>query len=197
MPSPISVVLKDLLMEKKLSHEQWLNIVESRRAVIARCLDMFTLQTLEQLACLSSGNGSCHELRRDNPTIIDESGTLAGRRQGIFAGTPFARTASENTCRTFGLSRRNDWLLIEIEFSKQPDFFPVLGDYEKAVSVRVTKSDLPTILSQVDIIPWDVLEFFRVVVNGWVQARKSSYETICKIAEHIDKEDAMLSLVSG
>jgi hypothetical protein len=190
MPSPINVVLKDLLKGEKLSHEQMIGIVQSRAEIVARCFDTFVLQTLEQLACLDSGNGLCHDLRKDNPTITDESGMLANRRQGIFAGTPLARKAATgDVYKTFGFSRSKEWLFIEINFCLEAN------GYEKATFVKVVKSDLPTLLFETGIDPQSIFMLFRIVIDNWVVTRKHSYESICKIAQGIDIDDCMLLLI--
>lgn len=192
MPSPIQAVLREFLEKEKLSHEQMIGIVQNRAELVARCFDTFMPQTLGQLSCLDLGHGmgTCHGLHKDCPTVIDTTGRFSLRTQGVFAGTPFSRKAATgDVYKTYGFSRSKEWLLIEINFCREAN------RYEKAVSVKVSESDLPTLLSKADIDPWDILMLFRTVINGWVDTRKRSYENICQIAQGIIVEDCMLSLI--
>lgn len=201
MPS-IHAILKELVAGRELSYEQTIDILEHRRAAIARCLDTFTAQTLGQLTCLDSGNGFCHEVARDSPDVTDEPFSL--KTQGVFAGTPFARRKFTdidghleiNVYTTFGVARSGEWLLIEIEFAND-----VIGQqlfsnktYERALSVHVSKSDVLTILETMELSPLHLWAFFKMIVEDWVSARKRLYENALKVTEYMREEDALFSL---
>lgn len=191
---PASAILKKLLKGKKLTQEQQLQVLEYRREILVRCMKTFSQKTLGQLACLNSGDGFYHELYKDKPRVISLDNKLSLDTRGFYAGNLFSREKGDQRL-AFGIDQES-WLLVKINCSnnEREPIWP--HNYEKATSVQIIRTNLTTILKEMEIDEQLVWTYFQIITDEWVQHRKVLYDEALRVAEGMKEESAVLSLIT-
>lgn len=192
--TPASAVLKELLEDKKLTKEQQMRVLEDRREILVRCMKSFSQKTLGQLACLDSGDGFYHELYKDKPRVISTDDDFSLETRGLYAGNLFSRRKGRKRL-AFGIDH-GSWLLVKINYSirERERIWP--NENERAISVQVIRTDLPTILEEMKIDPMLIWSYFRIVTDEWVSHRRNLYDQACKVAGAMEKENAILCYIT-
>lgn len=146
-----------LLRNTPLGSEEWRILIESRRGLLKDYLDRFTLQRLEEVECLRQESHH-HSIGNDSPKVEADPGfNLAS--QGIFVETystyhrresPSVRVGVTQTTTTggivhlWGLSRKAEWLIIEVRFTREPGYKD--RGYDRATMVTIKAATLDEIL---------------------------------------------------
>lgn len=192
--APVSAVLKELLEDKKLTNEQLISVLENRREILVRCMKTFSQKTLGQLACLDSGDGSCHELYKDNPRVISLDNKFRLDTRGLYAGNLFSRRKGGQLL-AFGIDQES-WLLVKIKYSDEGLNRVWPNKQERATSVQVIRAELPTILQEMEIDALLVWSYFQIITDEWVSLRKALYERALLVSEGMKRENAILCLIA-
>jgi len=203
MTSPIFIneIIKNHLI-KTLGADEMMVILEYQRSIITKRFLQFSLEKLWEIKCLETNDSFRHNILRDRPTVIADSG-LSLETEGIFAGKPFANRFDTFTgsleypkvysYKTFGLNRAGEWLLIEIEFQRINCISNTV--YEKACVVRISRSNLQTILGETQIKLSLIFSYFQMEINHWVNLHKRLYEEALKISNEVKDTNILLSLL--
>ncbi len=188
-------VLSILVPHQPITFEEWLLLIEARRAEIAPYLDTFTLPPIGTSIKLRSEVSQTHDLHVDGPEMVG----LTRSSQGLFrsqdwkdverrVGTGYAPdrhsghvACPDGTLKAWGLLRENKWVLVTVDFVGEPGYRD--RGYERAVHVEVREVDINTLLRETKVGPrviWDELEN---LVLTWLQQAKSRYENLQHLAE--------------
>lgn len=189
-----SSLLKNLLGRKKISTKQLLQVIEHRRDILVMNMKKFSQKTLGQLACLDSGDGFYHELHKDNPQVISLDSKFSLDTRGLYADNLFSREKSGQRL-AFGIDEES-WLLVEISYSKRERERTWPHENERATSVEVVRVDLQTILQEMEIDGMLVWNYFKIVTDEWVSNRKTLYDQACRVAEGMEEESTILSIIT-
>lgn len=192
--APVSAVLKELLEGKKLTREQQMQVLENRREILVRCMKTFSQKTLGQLACMDSGDGSVHELYKDKPRVVSLDNKFSLDSRGFFADNSFTiKKGGERLA--FGIDEES-WLLIRISYFKKERDRTWPHENEVARTVQVTRTDLRTIIDEIEVDPRLIWTYFQIVTDEWVSLRKALYERALLVSEGMKQENAILCLVT-
>lgn len=193
-PAPASVILKELLEDRKASREQQMWILENHRQILVEFMKSFSQKTLGQLACLDSGDGFYHELRKDSPPVINADNEFNLDTRGFFAGNLFSQQ-KDGQRLAFGVDQES-WLLLKISYFNEGAKRVWPHNYEKAASVQVLRVELPTILEEMNIDPTLIWMFFKLITEEWISNRKSLYDQACAVAKGMNEEDSIFRMIS-
>ncbi len=186
-----STVLKELLAGKKLTIEQQLQVLENRREILSRCTENFSQYSLGQLACMDSDNGFYHTLFEDKPQVVSTDDKFNLYSPGLYLGNKI-RTKKDNKRFAFGTDHES-WLLIEITYFHE--LKDRLKKYERATTVQVIRTDLPTILGEFKVEVYEIWCHFKYITDGWVSHHKKIYDQALKVEEGMREEGAIFHLV--
>lgn len=192
--APVSAVLKELLEGKKLTEEQQIQVLENRREILVRCMKTFSQKTLGQLACLNSGDGFYHELYKDNPRVISLDDKFNLDSRGLYAGNLFSRQKGGQRL-AFGIDQES-WLLVKISYFKEERNRIWPHENERAASVQIIRTDLRTILKEMEIDVPFVWSYFKIITDEWVSLRKALYERALLVSEGMNQESAVFCLIT-
>lgn len=192
--APASTVFKELLEGKKITEEQQMQVIENRREILVRCMKTFSQKTLGQLACLDSGDGFVHELCKDDPRVVSLDNKFSLDSRGFFAGNSFTiKKGGERLA--FGIDEES-WLLIRISYLKKERDRTWPHENEVARTVQVTRTDLRTIIDEIEVSPRLIWNYFNMITNDWVSHRKSQYDQAYRVAEGMKMEDTIFQLIT-
>lgn len=192
--APVSAVLKELLEGNKLTEEQQMQVIENRREILVRCMKSFSQKTLGQLACLDSGDGFYHELYKDAPRVISLDNKFSLDSRGLYAGNLFSIKKGGQRL-AFGIDQES-WLLVTINYSIKERERTWPNENERATSVQVVRTDLRTILKEIEIDVLLVWNYFRIITDEWVSHRKTLYEQALLVSEGMNQESAILNIIT-
>ena len=187
-------VLKELLGRKKLILRRQIQILEQRREVILRSIEKSSWDILGQIWCLSSYSGQGQALSLSEPIVVSEGNEFNLNSRGIFPSIRFDSKISKK-CFTLGTDDKS-WLLIEITYCHEFENSSLGGrGRERATAVKVTRSDLQTILGEAGFSFYDVWSYFHNITNRWVSEHRRQYDQALKIQAEMRVEDAILSVM--
>jgi len=200
--------LQVLVRKDKIRKEEWLELIEARRALIKKHLDNFTLRELGETKCLRKNYGGfdrelCAKLNFDNPEIISDDKKLSLKTQGIFHcqswdsikyDYPPNRGFPGGTIQIWGLARSGDWTIAEVVFTGGAGYkHRVL---ETAKSVKIEKTDLRTVLAITGEKPIEIWKKLGEAVKEWMKKRKELYDQAFEIYSIIKSENKALLLTT-
>lgn len=176
-----------LLRTDPLGHEEWMQLLESRRLLLKQHLDKFSLERLGEIECLSS-ESHYHKINQDHPEVVAEA-DLDLDTQGIFGrgettfeqvkvpSAPWSGWGPETetlggVVNLWGLSRKGEWLVIQVEFKREPGYKNRGNDR----AVRVTaKTTTVSELAEVALSPQYVWDQLGQTVAQWTEQRLRLY----------------------
>jgi hypothetical protein len=197
---PSTKGLEFILKNSYFSRKEWAEFLEIRRELIKPLLDRLTLETLGNQECLADGKGYYHKLHADNPAVFfngekDERAPNLNI-QGIFPVRGYL-IEKNNLIRSCGLSRKGQWLWIEIDFiTTTPvtrDGDRVIAGYQKATEVKVAEfPSIKDILSETVFEPKDIEMGIMSTVQEWFRIHEVMYKKLADINETIYMEYKVL-----
>jgi hypothetical protein len=202
--------LRIFLRQKQITDKEWLDLIEARRELIKPHLDSFTLPELGALECLRTELNFTHCLGNDlTITTGDESFSL--KTQGIFRVQPWEAIerfpnsgycpspggvkCPSGTMLVWGLTRSGLWILVTIGFRGE-DGYKERG-YERAITVKIVETDLPTIVATAKEKPQKMWEALGKAIRGFAKHRKAIYEEALDLAQMVENEELAFSLISN
>lgn len=194
----------ELLRSKtpELSDNEWMQIAEERRRIIAAKLDDFTLPRLSQSEmCIPVCSYITIEWLRKRERgvkLILPDGYPEGDVQGFFHYAPISTVqAAEKVgdayrLYSWGMNRAGKWLLIRWDLAYE-DGEPMRENYLREVTVEVTEVDLSTMLARSRETAARVCASLSGVIYGWERRRKETLHEIEEIANQFEKDDAAIA----
>lgn len=204
---PSTKGLEVFVRKNQLADEEWFGLIEARRELIKPHLDSFTLPELGMLECMQSDN-FMHMLRYDvSTTTGDERFSL--KTQGIFrmqswsaveripnsgyCAPPGGVNCPDGTMRVWGLTRSGLWVLVTIGFVGERGYKD--RGYERAKTVEIVETDLPTIAAKTNEKPQRMWEELGKVIKGFAGHRNALYNQALNLARMVEVEELALSLI--
>lgn len=197
-----------ILVDKKpdIDQDKWIRLIESRRERMSRHFDSSTLHELGQELWMVSdpSNWFHHQLRKDVSEVQGEGFSI--KTQGIFQfQNPWNEEAGEEVSdinsgimvikgvrRAWGLTRSNQWVLVEVEFVR--DFAGGYKGREKATSVSVVQMELSEILKKTKFPPKKIYDRLEEIIKSWYETRERSYHEMKRLFEDMRVENSILGL---
>ncbi len=202
MPTDKNTALRILVRKTQINLNEWIKMIEARRAFIKPHLSSFTLSELGELKCLKCDN-IYHKIHDNEPDVISEDESLSLRMQGIFYRQPWDKIAFDYPCsfgfpdgtmQAWGLARSGHWIIAEIRFTGESGYKK--RGYERAKMVKIEKTNLTTIISRTEEKPIKIWKKLGESVKEWTKKRKELFEKAVAIEKQIRTEDAALSLIT-
>jgi len=205
---PSTKGLEMLVRKNELAYEEWFGLIETRRELIKPHLGSFTLPELGVLECMRSQISFTHMLRLDiSTTTGDERFSL--KTQGIFRMQPWSAVdripnsgyhappgyvkCLDGIMQVWGLTRSGLWVLVTISFVGE-DGYKGRG-YERAKTVKIIETDLPTIAAKTKEEPRQIWEELGKAVKVFAEHRKLLYSQALNVARMVEVEELAFSLI--
>lgn len=205
---PSTKGLEVLVRKNSLTDDEWLSLIEARRELIKPHLDSFTLAELGSFPCLTSESVHYHEIKLDNPIVVGEE-PFSLKTQGIFDMQPWqaveripnpdykrfhagARCLS-GTLLLWGLTRSGLWVLVTVRFVGE-NGYKDRGN-ERAESVEIIETDLPTIIAKTKSNPQDMWKKLGRAVKESAEKRENLYKMARNLARMVNVEELALQTI--
>lgn len=192
--------------KEPITPEEWIELIQARRARIKPHLDSFTLSALGcQKWMMDEGFQNVMLLQDVDRTTGD--GQFALETQGIFhlqrsdAFEEFwteefgHRVRTGGVKRGWGLTRAGLWVLIEASYVATSGHKN--RGRELASRVEVAEADIPTILEKTKCKPEEVWRSLSDAIQHFVEKRKRLYDAALALGEVIRCEDLVYSRLAA
>ena len=204
---PSTKGLEKLVRKKKLTNDEWLEMIEARRELIKPHLNSFTLPELGKLECVKSEGHHLHNLYLD--LGCESEGKFSLKTQGIFRLQPYQAVEKfpdtghrpgpggcpvpNSLKKVWGLTRAGQWLLVTIHCIGIPGYKG--RGREQAVHIEFLESDLRNIVKLAKVKPQDILHELGDVICKFAEQRERLYEHAHNLAQMIRIEELALRLI--
>lgn len=209
--------VRQLVRQSALSHTDWLNLIEARRALIEPHLRSMELGPIGKVqvmkfspecACLV-GQGS-PEVIASRPELSLDTRCYYPTRGGFYAGDiihttefefspPGSSGAVGGDERFWALTRAGAWLMITatVQFPANrltpPHGYPI--ERARAAKVVIRESSVPEIISQAKTTPHDIWQQLGKLAQEWYDRRKELLRDAKRLSEIFELEDKMLAYI--
>jgi len=198
MPTTKGIEL--LVRKDPISDEEWYSLIEARRSLIKPHLNLFSLRELGNIQCLEQeGPTFLHGLYApfsDTPAVTGDT-RFSLKTQGIFyhpwSGDQRSGYPHDEMMYIWGLTRDGLWLLVEVKFKSEAGYKG--RGYERAQTVHIQESDLPTIIAKTKSKPEEIWRVLSEAIKEWTRFRGRVYHEALELMRVIEAEELMLSLV--
>ncbi len=208
MPTTKPTTGMEILGRKQsISEEEWVALIEARRDLIKPHLDKFTLTELRNIQCLRSEVSFSHAVRNDSPKVSgDEEFSL--NTQGIFDNPRSAEIRIPNSgfrpgphglatpngkLQIWGLARSGQWVLVTVNFVGEAGYKD--RGYERATEVLIVSTTIETIINQTKENPLEIWKTLGQAIKNFAEHRLALYEATEALAQKIEIEETMMSLI--
>lgn len=205
---PSTKGLEMFVRKNQFVDEEWFGLIEARHELIKPHLKSFTLPELGELECMGNAFNVTHMLKLDvSTTTGDERFSL--KTQGIFRTQQYSAVervpnsgyrpppggvkCPDGTMQVWGLTRSGLWVLVTIGFVGEEGYKG--HGYERARTVKIVETDLPTIVARTKEKPQWVWEELGKVIKGFAEHRKSLYNQALGLARMVEVEEFAFSLI--
>lgn len=206
MPDMFSHGAGLLLRTTRLSSEEWIQLVESRRLLLNPYLKCFSLKCLSESGYLHQEGGS-HVLADDEPEVDAEEG-LSLDTQGIFDRSKYThiygrqwssvdsreRLPIGGSFCLWGLSRKAEWVVACVEYNIDRQHRGPF--YERATKITIRRyATIGELVKAVDIEPRRVWELLGRTVSAWTEARLKLYAKAARLQAIVEAESAAVDKI--
>ncbi|MDP2593716.1 MAG: hypothetical protein Q8P36_00010 [bacterium] len=186
--------LQRLIARHIFTTEDWVSLLEERRAMIKPYLDRFTLEKLGDIKCLRNGGFSSHPLKDDSPSVSYFTATkehFSLETQATWGGDMhvlgYDQTTQMPQQSKWGLSRSGLWLLAIVSYYEErtPRY------YERARQVHISSVDLPDLLLRSKRRPQDIWEELADRVRTWLYHNESIYRSLKELDRTFQEDNSL------
>ncbi|MDO8591550.1 MAG: hypothetical protein Q7R60_01320 [bacterium] len=202
MPDTFRYGAELLLRTSAISDSEWRQLLESRRLLLKKSLDKFSLKTLGDVECLSSESHQ-HEINWDNPEVVTHDGLgldtqgIFGRGEAVFdqikippapwSGWGPSTETVGGTVNLWGLSRKGEWIVAQVEFRKESGYKG--RGYDRAVKVTIRKTTVDE-LAEVAGSTQSVWDLLGRTVAEWTDQRLRIYLQANELLTVVQAQDS-------
>jgi hypothetical protein len=180
----------------RLDDELLYELVELRRSQLSAHLDLFSLETVDQVACLTRGK-DLEPVGDDRPGWGGE-GALGKRTQGIFGYNNRSKLFEKpghnagGTCYIWGLTREGKWVSVRVKFEDRGRD----GNKDQhATDVHFRqRAGLAEMLVCAKVTPLEVFAALSRATDGWVEHRNRLLAKATNLQSSMRIEDDFVEL---
>lgn len=189
----LSRALGILTRKGPLTRPEWEELLELIRTQLKNYFDKFTLERLADVNCMRGNHPHLTHVIKDHfdnhhVKVVSEDPKLSLDTQGIFGVQPleFVKVRKNHKGggkKLWGLSRKGEWLLVEVVFSTRPEHYVIdVWGYETTTKVTIRRVTPTEMLDETHVEPGEIVDTIAKVVNGWVESHRRSLNSALSIS---------------